>query len=56
MVQKNYERLKVNGTHQFLAYADNSNILGENIDTIQKDTEALVDDNKGVGLEGNSEK
>jgi hypothetical protein len=31
VVQVNQEGLKLNGTHQFLAYADD-NIVGENID------------------------
>jgi hypothetical protein len=48
--------MKLNGTHQLLAYADYVNILGENIDTIQKNTEALLDAGKEVGLEVNSEK
>jgi retron-type reverse transcriptase len=30
-VQKNWEGLKLNGRHQFLAYADDVNILRENI-------------------------
>jgi hypothetical protein len=46
----------MNGTHQLLAYADDVNVLGENIDTIQKNTEALLDADKEVGLEVNSEK
>jgi hypothetical protein len=33
----------MNGTHQLLAYADDVNILGENIDIMQKNTEALLD-------------
>jgi hypothetical protein len=53
--QEKQEGLKLNGTHQLLAYADDI-ILGENIDTIQKDTEALLDASKEVGLEMNSEK
>jgi hypothetical protein len=39
-----------------LAYADDVNILGENIGSIQKNTEALLDTGKEVGLEVNSEK
>jgi hypothetical protein len=55
-VQEKQEGLKLNGTHQLLAYADEVNILGENIDSIQKKTKALLDAGKKVGLEVNSEK
>jgi hypothetical protein len=35
-VQGNQDGLILDGTHQFLAYADGVNIVGENIDTTQK--------------------
>jgi hypothetical protein len=54
-VQENQEELKLNGTHQLLAYADD-NILRENIDTLQKNTDALLDASKDVGLGVSPEK
>jgi hypothetical protein len=48
--------LKLNGTHQLLAYADDANLLGDNIDTINKNTETLIDASKQIGLEANVEK
>jgi ketol-acid reductoisomerase len=50
------EGLKLNETHQLLAFADVLNIFGENIDTIQKNSEAILVAGKGVGLEVSSEK
>jgi hypothetical protein len=48
--------LKLNGTHQLLAYADDVNLLGGNIDTIMKNTETLIVASKEIGLETNVEK
>jgi hypothetical protein len=42
--------LKLNGTHQLLAYAHDVKLLGDNIDTIKKNTETLIDSSKEVGL------
>jgi hypothetical protein len=43
----------LNGTHQLLAYADEVNLLGDDIDAIKKNTETLIDASKEVGLEIN---
>jgi hypothetical protein len=40
--------LKLNGTHQLLVYADDVNLLGDNMDTIKKNTEILTDDIKEI--------
>jgi uncharacterized protein YdeI (BOF family) len=46
----------MNGTHQLLAYADHVNLLGDIIDTIEKNTETLIDASKEISLEINVEK
>jgi hypothetical protein len=48
--------MKFNGAHQLLAYADDVNLLGDNVDTIKKNTQTLTDASKKVGLEINVEK
>jgi hypothetical protein len=55
-VQENQVGLKLNGTHPFLAYADDVNLLGDNMDTINENTGTLTDASKEVGLEVNIEK
>jgi hypothetical protein len=55
-VQENQERLKLNATHQLLSYVDAINIVRGNIDIINKNTEALLDATKEVGLEVTPEK
>jgi hypothetical protein len=45
-VQENQVRLEMNGTHQLLVYADDVNLLGDNIDTIEKKKQALIDASK----------
>jgi hypothetical protein len=41
-------RLKLNGTHQLLFKADDVTLLGDNIDTINKNTETLIYASKEV--------
>jgi hypothetical protein len=43
----------LNGTLLLLASADDIDIVGENIGTIKKNTEALLGTSKEVGLEVN---
>jgi hypothetical protein len=52
--QENQMGLKLNGTHQLLAYADDVKLLGDNIDTVKENAESLIDASKGVGLEINT--
>jgi hypothetical protein len=47
--------LKLNGTYRLLAYADDMNLLGDNIDTVNKNTETLIGSSKKVGLGVNLE-
>jgi len=49
--QVNQDGLKLNGTHQLLAYADDVNILGGSIHNLKENAEALVAATREIGLE-----
>ena len=55
-VKVNQDGLKLNGTHQLLAYADDVNILGGSIRTVKENAEAVVVATKEIGLEVNADK
>jgi hypothetical protein len=55
-VQENQAGLNLIGTHQALAYADDVNLLRDNIDIIKKRTETLSTASKKVGIEIDVEK
>jgi hypothetical protein len=48
--------LKLNGTHQLLAYADDVNILGGSIHTLKENAEALIAATREIGLEVSADK
>ena len=52
----NQERLKLSGTHQFLVYAEDVNILGGSIHIIKEKAEALIIESKENGIEVNANK
>jgi hypothetical protein len=55
-VHANQDGLKINGTHQLLAYADDVNILGGNVHTVKENAESLTVAAKEIGLEVNADK
>jgi hypothetical protein len=55
-VQVNQDGLKLNGTHQLLAYNDDVNILGGSICAVKENAEVLVVAAKEIGLEVNADK
>jgi len=55
-VQVNQDGLKLNGTHQLLAYADDVNILRGSIHTLKENAEALVAATREIGLEVSADK
>ena len=46
--------LKLNGTHQLLAYADDVNIMGGSVHTVGENGEALLVATKEIGIEVNA--
>ena len=48
--------LKLNGKYQLLVYADDVNILGGSVHTIEENRESLVVASKEIGLEVNADK
>ena len=55
-VQENGIGLELNGKHQIFVYADDVNMLGENLQIVRKNTEIFLKARKDIGLEVNSEK
>jgi sorting nexin-29 len=55
-VQVNQDGLKVNNTHQLLAYADDVNILGGSLHTLKENADALVSATREIGLEVSADK
>jgi len=55
-VQVNQDGLKLNGTHQLLAYADDVNILGGSIHTLKENAEDLVAAAREIELEVSADK
>ena len=55
-VKVNHDGLKLNGTHQLLAYADDVNILGGSIHILKENAEALVAATREIGLEVSADK
>jgi hypothetical protein len=55
-VKVNQDDLKLNGTHQLLAYADDVNILEGSVHTVRENAVPLVVATKEIGKEVNTDK
>ena len=55
-VQENRIGLDMNGKYQLLVYADDVNMLGENLQIIRENTEIFIKASKDIVLEVNSDK
>ena len=54
-VQENRIGFEMNGKHHLSVYADDINMLGENLQTYRENTEIFIKASKEIGLEVNSE-
>jgi hypothetical protein len=55
-VQENQVGLKLNGTYQLLAYADDVNLLEDNRNNMRRNTKTLIVAAKEIGLESKERK
>jgi len=55
-VPVNQDGLKLNGTHQLLAYADDVNMLAGSIHTLKENAKALVAATRETGMEVSADK
>ena len=56
VVQENRIGLELNGKQQLLVYADDVNMLGENLQTVRENAGIFIKASKGISLEVNSKK